>query len=84
MSTNLTCEQVELWQTPTWFTWAVNFTYNGGVRDWEDTKYLYIEWVKGHTTGVWDSIEDAEEIVRSIAEHIKELDSHDKLDFKWI
>jgi hypothetical protein len=78
MSMNLYCDEVELWQTPTYITYMCYSNEDGG---WKGILYRYIEWVKDHTNGVWkdDQLDKYKEITDSVNEHIKELNTAAKL-----
>ena len=78
MSMNLHCKQMDLWQTPTHITYMCISNNNGG---WKGIKYRYTQWVESHSNGCWENIEQLEEMRRGIKEHIKQLNSHKKLDF---
>jgi len=86
MSMNLYAEtkdqkNFELWQTPTWITHLCLTNHKRGQRKWKDTRYLYEQWVKSHSQGVWESPEEYQEMVNSIDEHLYELHLQGKLNF---
>jgi hypothetical protein len=84
MSMNLTCAEVELWQTPTYITYMCYSNEDGG---WQGIKYRYIQWVKSLTNGVYNTkaeIKQRNDLQNRIQDHIKELDSFDELHFDII
>lgn len=78
MSMNLHCEEVELWQTPTYIT---NMCYSKEDGGWEGIRYRYIEWVKSHRNGVWENYEKYEDMCEHVKGHLAELTSYEKLIF---
>lgn len=78
MSMNLHCEQVELWQTPTYITYMCYSNRDGG---WKGILYRYSEWVKSFLNGCWKSNEDFEEMKDRIDKHLAALNSYKKLTF---
>ena len=96
MSMNLTCKQVDLWQTPTFITWmCLSARPNGkGVYKqdggWRGVKFRYLEWVKSCANGAWGTgpqcrgtLEQMKDMQESIEKHVKLLDSFPKLDFSY-
>jgi hypothetical protein len=78
MSLNLHCNEVELWQTPTYITLM---TYSNNDGGWLGIKYRYIQWVESHLDGVWQNREDLNHMMTTIKLHVKELNRHRKLTF---
>tara|TARA_R110000803_G_scaffold102337_2_gene170419 strand:+ start:335 stop:574 length:240 start_codon:yes stop_codon:yes gene_type:complete len=75
---NLFCEQVELWQTPTHISYMCYSNDDGG---WEGIKYRYIEWVKSHTRGVYETQEDFDRVHDHVNAHISQFDNLTDLEF---
>jgi len=82
MSMNLHCEEVELWQTPTWVTYIIDSKGDGG---WKGILRRYKIWVESHTQGVWSNRKELDSMRELVSHHIKELDraakSNRKLSF---
>jgi len=78
MSMNLYCEEVELWQTPTYITYMCYSNNDGGFQG---IRYRYTQWVKSHLNGVWDDVEDYTDTKERIKEHLEKLNSYKKLRF---
>lgn len=78
MSMNLFCEEVDLWQTPTYITYMCYSNQDGG---WQGIKYRYIQWVKAQVNGSFKSVKEADEVRAVIDKHIKEINRHKKLTF---
>jgi len=81
MSLNLHCQQLDLWQTPTYIT---HMCYSNGDGGWVGIKYRYVQWVRAQANGVYITAKEQEDLKylqERIAEHLKELDRHKKLDF---
>lgn len=82
MSMNLRCEQVELWQTPTYITYMCYSNEDGG---WQGILYRYEEWVLSQTDGVWDNESAYQKAKARQNYHLQELKDaakkHGKLDF---
>lgn len=78
MSMNLACDQVELYQTPTYITYMCYSNNNGG---WKGIKYRYIQWFESRLNGVYESLEEIDELEKQIKEHVDKLNSFKKLDF---
>ncbi len=92
MSMNLFAEnngvEINLWQTPTWVTYMCIDSYkqdkhsgNPLQRKWKDTRHLYLEWVKSHSQGRWDSEVEWQEMVDNIKEHVDNIMSIKKIHF---
>ena len=84
MSMNLHAEDekgrsVKLWQTPSLITRIALNTVDG-ERQWEDTRFIYLEWVMSNLDGVWE-MEERICMRDRIIEHVEEINSYDKLDF---
>jgi hypothetical protein len=75
---NLHCEQMDLWQTPTYITYMCISNNNGG---WKGIKHRYSLWVKHHSNGVWEDAEDHNYMLERIKDHLDKLNSFKKLDF---
>lgn len=79
MSINLHCEEVELWQTPTWVTEMCLSVSNpaDGVCDggWRGVLHRYKIWVRMHSQGIWENQEDYEHEQARINAHLKDLDA---------
>lgn len=84
MSINLTCNEVELVQTPTWLTRLALYDHQHNRRDWKETKYIYTGWLKSTLNGVWDNAEQLEEARKGIQRHIEELSYYNSLHFDEI
>lgn len=79
MSLNLTLHngengpQIPLWQTPTWVTF-ICLSYDPETNEpdggHEAVRRRYIQWVKQHINGKWDSVEDLEYERERVKEHI--------------
>lgn len=78
MSINLYCEQMELWQTPTYITYMCYSNNDGG---WMGVRYRYTHWVKSHLNGVWKDIKAYEERKSDIDEHLRRLHKFKELKF---
>ncbi len=74
-------KEIDLWQTPTWVTDMCLINHKQESRKWKDTRHLYLEWVKSRTQGVWDSIEEAEDMRERVQEQIDDLTDVGKLKF---
>ncbi len=86
MSMNLYVEtedgkEINLWQTPTWVTDMCLINHKQKYRKWKDTRYLYLEWVKSHTQGRWDSTEEADDMRSRVQGQINALTDVGKLKF---
>ena len=60
MSMNLHCDEVELWQTPTWLTHVALYDCKGDERPADETQHIYLNWVVSQLNGSYHSVEDAE------------------------
>lgn len=80
MSMNLACEEMSLWQTPTYISYMC--LLRKGDK-WEDVRDRYLLWVKQHLEGVWEDeqLEYYEQLKEEIREHVAEVLSHKKLTF---
>ena len=78
MSMNLHCEEVELWQTPTYITYMCYSDNDGGLQG---ILNRYCLWVKGTLDGVYDDVTILDEKRNAVVEHITELKSYAKLTF---
>lgn len=82
MSMNLHCEEVELWQTPTWVTYIC---YSNGDGGWKGILYRYEQWVKGRLNGVWKKDYEYTDMKQTIDEHLAIINNavkkHKKLTF---
>lgn len=69
-------QKIDLWQTPTWVT-MICMSYNPETGEpdggHEAVRRRYIEWVKSHTYGKWDSLEDLEWEHERIQIHVKKV-----------
>lgn len=77
MSHNLTCDEVELWQTPTWVTdICLSIRKAGNMPDggWEGVLFRYKAWIQSHSQGRWNNREAFNAMNASIDEHMKVLD----------
>ncbi len=92
MSMNLHVEddtgyEIDLWQTPTWvtdmclFSWKINKEGYRQQRKWEDTLIIYLDWVRSHSQGRWDSVEESQDMQDRISSHVKELNEAGVLKF---
>ena len=78
MSMNLQCEEIELWQTPTYITYMCYSEEDGG---WQGIRYRYIEWVKSRLDGVWNDEQELKNMKELISSHIIEIMSFKELHF---
>lgn len=84
MSMNLTCNVLELWQTPTWFTYAVM-----EAEDHHTRLRMYKWWVTDQNIRVIKTLEDAEfhdSRYKEILGHIEQInealnDPHLQVDY---
>jgi len=84
---NLTCEGVELWQTPTYITWmCLSYDPVTGEPDGghEGVRRRYIMWVESSTDGVWKDVNDLELTRRCVEEHLKIVNSIEEPRFSFI
>lgn len=76
MSMNLGCEEMELWETPTYISYmclCVGKNKNGRYivdKDWKAIRFRYIEWVNS-----------SEFDKKMVKEHIEKLMSFKKIHF---
>ena len=92
MSMNLHCNQLDLWQTPTWITYMCTMLPNGYVGnnlEGDDAKralHMYTEWVGSQTMSVTENEEEAaraDERRAIINEHIAKVrDAAESADLK--
>lgn len=71
MSMNLYCDEIELWQTPTWVSELAVYDCNGEERDVEETIYIYASWVASTLNGRWEDAEEAAEARLRVKEHVE-------------
>ena len=80
MSLNLTCNQHELWQTPTHITYMCLMQHNGNVevpankRDKLRALYCYQEWIRAQSNGVWEDQEAHENLRTQIQDECDAID----------
>jgi len=84
MSINLQCEEMDLYQTPTWVTDLCYFadTEKGTPSSWRTIREKYKLWVRSLGPNPWDS--DNEEDVsqwEAINAHLAELYNYSELNF---
>lgn len=72
---NLQCNEVDLWQTPTWITRIALYNANGKIRKPKETLFIYKEWVKNHLNGVWNNQEEYESLRDSVRDHLRDFNS---------
>lgn len=73
MSMNLHCEEMDLWQTPTYITWMCFSNNDGG---WKGILYRYTQWVNSSNNGISNTKEDEKRVrsnIEASKEHIKKL-----------
>ena len=68
---NLYCDEIELWQTPTWLSELAVYDCNGEERDVEETIYIYTSWVESTLNWCFQSAEEAAEDRKKVKEHIE-------------
>ena len=75
MSHNLECDEIKLWQMPTWVT-DMCLSWRNGASDggWQGVCYRYRVWVISHTNGVWRNPGQLQEMRDRIAEHLADID----------
>lgn len=81
MSMNLYCDGHDLRQTPTWLTYIALYDHTGVKRTSEETKYIYCKWVRSLSDGSYCSVKDAEIVLNSIEEHVKEINNDKDIEF---
>ena len=82
MSMNLEANEVDLWQTPTWVTYIC---YSNGDGGWKGILYRYEQWVKSRLQGVWQNVQDFEDMQETVRLHLETVHAavkkHKKLTF---
>lgn len=78
MSMNLHCEEVELWQTPTWVTYMCYSNEDGG---WKGIFYRYSEWVKGTANGAYPTKADVDWARERVKDHLAQFKGKKTLTF---
>lgn len=83
MSMNLNCtaggECIELWQTPSRITYMCVVQNDGSVpyrlvgKKAKHALYIYMQWVKYSTNGVWKSDVELKEAQDNVKEHLAYL-----------
>ena len=75
MSLNLHCDQIDLWQTPTYITQMCMSMNNNREPDggMEAVRRRYLMWVGSHTNGHWKNHEDFEAMKQRVEEHINKV-----------
>lgn len=81
MSINLCCDEMDLWQTPSYITDMCYEKPDGYPDKWKNIRHRYAIWVKSHSDGAWDSQEDLDYMKECIKNHLDHLYSHKKLNF---
>jgi len=71
MSMNLHCDQIELWQTPSYISYMCFSNEDGG---WQGILYRYKEWVRGTLSGCWVNNEALEVAKQNVLCHCADLD----------
>ena len=84
MSLNLHCDEVELWQTPTWLTHIALYDDGGEKRRPEETRYIYLTWVTSQLDGAYSSVEDAKLARDRVNYHKQEVIDASPQDFYCI
>lgn len=87
MSMNLTCEGVDLWQTPTHITWmCLSYDPLSGEPDGghEAVRRRYILWVESTLNGTWKDLDDLKWQRSRVADHIKQVKSIKNPKFSFI
>jgi hypothetical protein len=78
---------VDLWQTPTFITWMC-LSYNPETKQPdggdEGVRRRYVEWVKSHTNGKWESSEDLEYMTERINDHLSIIQKVKNPEFSFI
>ena len=76
MSMNLTCDEMELLQTPTFITWMC-LSYNPISKQpdggWQGILRRYEYWVEAQSNGAYESKKDHDETVKFYTDHINKL-----------
>ena len=75
MSMNLHCDEMDLWQTPTYvskmcMSYGDNGEPDGGM---EGVRKRYLYWVESHTNGVWKDPEEYEWVKERVANHVAKV-----------
>ncbi len=87
MSLNLTCEGIELWQTPTHIT-EICLSYNPktGKSDGgnEGVRRRYLLWVASSLNGVWSNPEELQNQRARVFEHAKQVRALKRPRFSFI
>lgn len=73
MSMKLHCNEVELWQTPTWLTHVALYDDLGEKRRPEETRYIYLTWVTSQLDGAYSSVEEAADARDRVKFHKQEV-----------
>ena len=75
MSMNLHCNEIDLWQTPTWLSYVALYDSTGKKRPKKETLHIYKEFVKSKTQGCFSSREIHDNIKHAVDTHLRELES---------
>ena len=81
MSMNLHCEEVDLWQTPTYITYMCFSNEDGG---WQGILYRYTQWVKSCANGPFKSSYDADIALQNVKEHLNKFKGKKQLTFSIV
>ena len=75
MSMNLHCDEMDLWQTPTYITYMSMSLDNNGNPDggMEGVRKRYLMWVKSRLNGVWRDQEEYEIEKMNVEEHCAQV-----------
>ncbi len=87
MSMNLTCEGVELWQTPTHITWmCLSYDPVSGEPDGghDAVRRRYILWVESSLNGTWHDADDLSWQRDRVKEHVKMIKAIKNPKFSFI
>lgn len=83
MSINLHIENshIDLRQTPTWLTNLALYDYAGNKRYWEETRHIYVSWLRSLMNGSYNSQEEYDFHKESIDSAIEEIMTEDEPEF---
>lgn len=83
MSMNLHCDEMDLWQTPTYITdMCMSFDNNGDPDGGMDgVRKRYLIWVRSRLNGVWRDNEEYEIEKMNVDEHCKQVMSLNNPEF---
>lgn len=75
MSMNLHCDEMDLWQTPTYITYMCMSLDDNGNPDggMEGVRKRYLMWVRSRLNGVWHDDEEYEIEKMIVQEHCEQV-----------